>query len=110
MKNAKKNSPAQATQTPAKLSIEEFTKRAIVAARTGSYKGIHSVYSGFNSAFKEYFGLDTKGAIDAINALVAAGKIQTHFARGGVMLYLPGEMTQPKNKSASNLLSLVVGA
>ena len=39
-----------------KLSHEEFVRLAIQKLRTGNYRGIHSVYSGFNEAFKIYFG------------------------------------------------------
>ena len=38
-----------------KLSYEEFIKKAIVSLRKGNYKGIHTVYSGFNEAFKDYY-------------------------------------------------------
>ena len=38
-----------------KLSHEEFIKKAIVSLRKDGYKGIHTVYSGFNSAFKKSF-------------------------------------------------------
>jgi hypothetical protein len=36
-----------------RLSHEEFVKKAIVSLRKEGYKGIHSVYSGFNVAFKK---------------------------------------------------------
>jgi hypothetical protein len=38
-----------------KLSEHEFVIRAIKKLRKPPYKGIHSVYSGFNRAFKDYF-------------------------------------------------------
>ena len=38
-----------------KLSEHEFVIRAIRKLRKPPYKGIHSVYSGFNKAFKDYF-------------------------------------------------------
>ena len=38
-----------------KLSHEEFVKKAIVSLRKEGFKGIHTVYSGFNNAFKKYF-------------------------------------------------------
>jgi hypothetical protein len=39
----------------AKLRPEEFVKLAIAKLRLENYKGIHSIYSGFNEAFKSYF-------------------------------------------------------
>ena len=69
------------------LSAEEFVVLAIKKLRTGQFKGIHSVYSGFNEAFKAYFG----GAdpVQATNELAQAGKISLRPVRGGVILYLP---------------------
>ena len=70
-----------------KLSHEEFVKRAIVSLRKEGFKGIHSVYSGFNEAFKKYFG--DENPVDATNKLAAEGKIVIRPVKGGVMLYLP---------------------
>lgn len=72
----------------AKLSPEAFVKRAIESLRKEPYKGIHSVYSGFNTAFRSYFDDDP---VRWTNQLAAQGVIETRPARGGVMLYLPGE-------------------
>jgi hypothetical protein len=70
-----------------KLSKEEFIRKAVVSLRKDGYKGIHTVYSGFNEAFKDYF--DGASPIDATNALAKEGKIVIRPVRGGVMLYLP---------------------
>ncbi len=71
-----------------KLTQAEFVKKAIVSLRKNPYKGIHSVYSGFNEAFRSYFNEDP---IKWTNQLSAEGVIEIRPARGGVMLYLPGE-------------------
>ena len=73
-----------------KLNPLEFTLRAIRKLRNpAKSKGIHVVYSKFNAAFREYFpDLDVVAAVDA---LAEQGKIVKGFARGGPMLYLPGE-------------------
>jgi hypothetical protein len=52
-----------------KISEYEFVFRAIKRLKKPPYKGIHSVYSGFNQAFREYFNKDpveatTKLAMD----------------------------------------------
>jgi hypothetical protein len=39
-----------------KLTEEEFVIQAIKKLRKEPYRGIHSVYSGFNEAFRKYFG------------------------------------------------------
>jgi len=70
-----------------KLSHEEFVRRAIVTLRKGNYKGIHSVYSGFNEAFKKYF--EGEDPVLATTELARQGKIVIRPAKGGVMLYLP---------------------
>jgi hypothetical protein len=72
----------------AKLTQAEFVKKAIVSLRKEPYKGIHSVYSGFNQAFRTYFNEDP---VKWTTQLAAEGIIETRPARGGVMLYLPGE-------------------
>ena len=70
-----------------KLNHEEFVKKAIVSLRKEGYKGIHTVYSGFNQAFKKYFPGDNP--VDITNKLAEGGKIVVRPVKGGVMLYLP---------------------
>jgi len=72
-----------------KMSPEEFVKLAIGRLRLENYKGIHSVYSGFNDAFKSYY--DGANPIDATGELGRLGKIVLRPVKGGVMIYLPGE-------------------
>jgi len=78
-----------------RLSYEEFVKKAIVSLRTEGYKGIHSVYSGFNSAFKKYF--NGENPVEATNKLAQEGKIILRPVKGGVMLYLPEEAPASRN-------------
>lgn len=72
-----------------KLSHEEFVKKAIVSLRKEGYRGIHTVYSGFNVAFKKYF--DGENPVEVTNRLAKEGKIVIRPVKGGVMLYLPEE-------------------
>jgi hypothetical protein len=83
-----------------KLSYEEFVKKAIVSLRKEGFKGIHSVYSGFNEAFKKYF--DGENPVDATNKLAAEGRIVIRPVKGGVMLYLPEDA--PGSSSADQIL------
>ncbi len=69
-----------------KLNYEEFVKKAIVSLRKDGYKGIHTVYSGFNDAFKKYF--DGEDPIKITNQLAQEEKIALRPVKGGVMLYL----------------------
>jgi hypothetical protein len=72
-----------------RLSHEEFVKKAIVDLRKSGYKGIHTVYSGFNEAFNQYFKGDNP--IETTQALAREGKIVLRPVKGGVMLCLPEE-------------------
>jgi hypothetical protein len=74
---------------PEKLNHEEFIRKAIVSLRKEGYKGIHTVYSGFNEAFKKYF--DGEDPIKVTTGLASENKIVIRPAKGGVMLYLPEE-------------------
>lgn len=74
------------------LSPEEFIRLAVVRLRTANFKGIHSVYSGFNEAFRKYFqGADP---IKATTDFAEAGRLVIRPAKNGVMLYLPEEAPQ----------------
>ena len=72
------------------LTPEQFVLRAIETLRDPERsRGIHTVFSGFNNAFREYFpGLDP---VDVTNQLAEAGRIAIRPARRGVMIYKPGE-------------------
>jgi hypothetical protein len=84
-----------------KLSYEEFVKKAIVSLRKEGYKGIHSVYSGFNNAFKKYF--DGENPVEVTNNLAREGKIVVRPVKGGVMLYLPEDAPLTKDTAAEAL-------
>ena len=92
-----------------KVTEQEFTVKAIENLRkknpdgTPKYRGVHSVFSGFNSAFREYFGTDP---ITAVRKLEAEGVIKTKPVRGGVMLYKAGEM--PEYNTTSEVLSRIL--
>lgn len=87
-----------------KLSEEEFVIQAIKKLRKEPYRGIHSVYSGFNEAFRKYFGTNP---IEATNRLASEGKIEARPFKGGVMLFLPGEA--PKRPSAEEIIKIILG-
>jgi hypothetical protein len=83
-----------------KLTEEEFVRKAVKKLR-GKYKGIHTVYSGFNTAFKEYFGTNP---IDTTQRLASEGKINIRPAKGGVMIYLPEDAPN----AAENVLKKIL--
>ncbi|MDQ7780226.1 MAG: hypothetical protein RDV41_11055 [Planctomycetota bacterium] len=79
--------------TEEQLSYEDFIRKAIVTLRTPGYKGMHTVFSGFNNAFKEYFKGDDP--VQVTTRLAKEGKIGIRPVKGGVMLYLPEDMPKP---------------
>lgn len=74
-----------------KLSKEDFVLQAIKQLRKPPYKGIHSVFSGFNQAFRDYFDEEPRLAVES---MIAAGQIEAWMVRGGSMLYLTGEKSE----------------
>ena len=84
-----------------KLTEEEFVRKAVKKLR-GKYKGIHTVYSGFNSAFKEYFGTNP---VEATQRLASEGKINIRPVKGGVMIYLPEDAPNTEE----NILKKILG-
>jgi hypothetical protein len=76
-----------------RISEYEFVVKAIKALRKPPYKGIHSVYSGFNQAFREYFD---KNPVETTTQLANEGKIVTRPVKGGVVLYLPEDAPAPQ--------------
>ena len=72
-----------------KLNHEEFVKKAIVSLRKPGYKGIHTVFSGFNEEFKRYF--EGENPVEVTQKLAEEEKIVLRPVKGGVMIYLPEE-------------------
>ena len=85
-----------------KISKDEFVIRAIKKLKRPPYRGIHSVYSGFNQAFREYFG---SNPIEVTNQLAQEGKIRTRPVKGGVMLYLPEDIGNETQSVLKKILS-----
>lgn len=86
-----------------KLTEMEFVERAIKRLRIAPYKGIHSVYSGFNKAFRDYFDVNP---VEATTRLAGEGKIVTRPVRGGVMIYLPQDA--PPARASKNVLDKIL--
>jgi hypothetical protein len=82
----------------AKMPEEECVIRAIKKLTKPPYKGIQSVYSGFNQAFREYFNKDP---VEFTKRLAQEGKIVSRLVKGGATLYLP-EDTPAGSKSLLN--------
>ncbi len=83
------------------ISEEEVVFRAIKRLRKPPYRGIHTVYSGFNQAFKEHFG---KSPVELTQKMAAEGKIVIRPVRGGVMLYFPEDAPQAQKSVLKKIL------
>ncbi len=90
------------TKEKKKLTEEEFVVQAIRKLRKDPFRGIHSVYSGFNEAFRKYFGTNP---VEATSKLAAEGKIETRPFKGGAMLFLPGEA--PKRPTTDEIIRII---
>jgi hypothetical protein len=88
------------------LSEEEFVIEGIKKLRKEPYKGIHSVFSGFNDAFRKHFNKDP---IEFTSKMASAGKVEIIPLRSGkgVMLYLPGE--GPRGRKTEEALKKILG-
>ena len=75
-----------------------FIERAIKKGRKEGYKGLHATYSGFNVAYKEYYGVDS---IEDTKAFQKEGFLSIRPVKGGVLLYLASEV---KGNGNSNKL------
>ena len=91
-----------------RLSEEEFTLQAIKRLRKGSYKGIHAVYSGFNTAFRQYFGTDP---VASMERMAKAGKVVLRPAKGGVVMYHPKDAPKEltKKPKTNEVLNRILG-
>jgi hypothetical protein len=86
-----------------KLTEEEFVTQAIKNLKKEPYRGIHSVYSGFNEAFRKYFGTNP---VEATSRLAAEGKMEIRPFKGGAMLFLPGEA--PKRPTTEEVIKMIL--
>ena len=85
-----------------KLSKEEFVKKAIQNLRTEKYKGIHTVFSGFNKVFRKYF--DGADPVEATKELVEKGIIVSRPARRGAYILLAEDATDNSQKVLDKIL------
>ena len=88
------------------MTLEQYTRKAILAKRKPPHKGIHTVFSGLNEAIRRHFGVNP---VDALGDLVKMGKFVVRPTRGGVLIYIPTDA--PANRdSAAELHKLVIGS
>lgn len=90
-----------------KLSPQEFLQKAMQNLRTVSaereYKGLHTVYSGFNTAFTAYF--DGADPVAFVKDEVNAGRLVSIPTKGGVRIYWPSEAPKISLRDANHVLA-----
>jgi hypothetical protein len=88
------------------LSEEEFIIEGIKKLRKEPYKGINSVFSGLNEAFRKHFNRDP---IELTTKMASEGKIEILPLKGGkgVMIYLPGD--GPRGRKTEEALKKILG-
>jgi len=87
------------------LPPEEFVRRAVLRLRKGTAKSIHTVYSGFNAAWRQYYGTDP---IQGVKALEKLGICVTHPVKGGARLYL-AEDAPARKPSTEEVIGIILG-
>lgn len=86
------------------ITPEQFVLLALKRLKRPEYKGIHTVYSGLNAAFREYFPqLDP---VEIVKQLAKDGKIRIRPARGGAIIYPAGEETVTSAKQTLEKMGL----
>jgi hypothetical protein len=94
-------------ENPNTISHEEFFKIAVIKLRDLSKsRGIHSVFSGFNDAFRKVYNVDV---VAVTQELAATGKIEIRPAKRGVMIYLPGEAPKSRENLGDKALEKIFG-
>jgi hypothetical protein len=89
--------PAAKPAAPSKrLTHQQFVEQAIKSLRKPPYKGIHVVYSNFNSAFRAYFSEEPRPIIDK---MVEDGFLISRLVRGGALIMLATDAEEEKKET-----------
>ena len=85
----------------AKLTHEEFCRKAVTTLRSEGFKGINVQISGFNGAFKKYFETEEMQEVFDITralakegkiALVPSKKVNSKTGKKSLMMYKPDDV------------------
>jgi hypothetical protein len=81
----------------------EFVVEAIHKLRTGEFKGIHTVYSGFNEMLKLVY--PKENPVDIVKALCDDEGFGIRPVKGGVILYAPEDVSDAIARSNAKVVS-----
>lgn len=69
-----------------KVAVKDFVYAAIEELRDPGHIAVHTVYSGFNQAFREFYRGEGLDPIAEVNRLVKAGLLKRRFVKGGALI------------------------
>ena len=90
-----------------RMHKKKFVLDAIRRLRKPPYSGIHVVWSGFNTAYRHYYGEDPRSYIDQ---LVAEGIIVKRPTKGGILIFDAKEVPKratPEQQGAEALATIL---
>ncbi len=97
--NVASASPQTQSAGSDRLTVEQFTLLAIEKLADEGRPMIHTVYSGFNEAFRDYF--PGSNPVKETEKLVKEGKIAFRFCRGGALIGKPGAIKAPQSSKVT---------
>ena len=91
-----------------KMTHLEFIQKAYETLRKPGkngvvYVGMHTVFTGFNEAFRKYFDADP---VKAVEKLAASGELRVRGARGGAIIYLGDDVAASGGDKALKAMGL----
>ena len=102
------------TMSGKKLTLEEFTLKCIdVNKEQTGYDGMHTVWSAYNRAVREYFGMGKDEVVEAVNTMISKSKaIKMMPWKGGPKLYRTEDMPTSKggDGNAAKAQALIASA
>lgn len=94
---AKRKTTATGSNVMTLTPEQDFVIQAINANRTEERKGLHTVFTGFNSLFRQKF--EGVNPIEVTKQMEAKKLIDIRPSRGGVVLYLIGDAPEKRDKA-----------
>ena len=83
---SKKEAAPLTTPLKRKIAPDEFVYRAIEKLRDPRYTAIHTVISGFNEAFREFYKDEGLDPVTEVERMVAEGTLKRRFVKRGCLI------------------------
>lgn len=69
-----------------KVAVKDFVYAAIEQFRSPGHIAVHTVYSGFNAALREFYKEEGLDPVAEVDRLVRAGELKRRFVKGGALI------------------------